>query len=91
MGVQPLQHLHTMRSKFLHPITHFTLDPSSQEPQFLLDSPQYSLIYLYYTRNPKGPDKSASQAHTAARRGTPACMDFTSRTMVRRPSNTLLW
>lgn len=80
-----------MGTKFLHPIMYFTAGPISQGPHLLLGSPLYYLTYLCYTIHPKDPGRAASLAHGAARRGTPACMDFTSRMMVRRPSNTLLW
>lgn len=79
-----------MGTKFLHPIMYFTTGLSSQEPHLLMGSPLH-LIYLCYTIHPKDPGRAASQAHRATRRGTLACMDFTSRMMVRRPSNMLLW
>lgn len=80
-----------MGTKFPHPVMYFTAGPLSQEPHLLLGSPLYYLIYLCYTIHPKDPGRAASQAHRAAEGSSLASIDFTSRMMVRTPSNTLLW
>lgn len=71
------------------PASCHALHPRSLEPGALpppgqsIKLPERSILCC----NPKSPGKAASQA---ARRGTPASMDFTRRIMVRAPSNTLL-